>query len=111
MRSDDLRAIVAQAPREDLPGLIGDLAAAQAEALARLTGWASRNEGEGPVADLEMLTPSQVAELLKVKPSHVYDKIRRGELPAVKTGKYVRVPASALARMLRQRTRGAYTST
>jgi excisionase family DNA binding protein len=33
---EDLRSLVAQAPREELPAIVGALAAAQAEALARL---------------------------------------------------------------------------
>lgn len=98
----DLHALVAEAAREDLPTLVGQLATAHAEALSRIAG---------PVAppDNELLTPVEAAARLKVEPSHVYEQIRRGRLPSVKTGKYVRIPAAALAEHLRRATRG-YTS-
>ena len=37
MTLPDLRALVLEAPREELPAIVGQLAALQAEALARLT--------------------------------------------------------------------------
>jgi excisionase family DNA binding protein len=43
------------------------------------------------------LTIREVAERLKLAPSYVYQLARRGDLPHVKRGKYVRVPADALA--------------
>jgi excisionase family DNA binding protein len=99
-----LPGAVRDARQEDLPTLAGALAEAQARLQMRLQTPAT------PVAAGEQfLTPKEVAERLRVKPSHVYDQIRKGKLPGSKHGKYVRVPADALAQVLRQRTRG-YTS-
>lgn len=43
-----------------------------------------------------LLSVPQVAELLGFRPSHVYQMIRQGDLPAVRHGKYVRVRAEAV---------------
>ncbi len=39
----------------------------------------------------ELLTPHQVAELLKLSPSYIYKIIRTGEMPALRFGRSVRV--------------------
>lgn len=104
---EQLQAAVAEAPREEIPALVGILAAAHAEALARLMSAPSASVA----GNVELLTVQDAAERLTVKPSHVYDQIRRGELPSVRVGKYVRVPAAALAEHMRRRTCGrGYTA-
>ena len=45
----------------------------------------------------EMLTPKEVAEYLKVPIETIWRWCREGTLPAVKIGKYWRVPADQLA--------------
>ena len=45
----------------------------------------------------EMLTPSEVAEYLKVPIQTVWRWCRTGTLPAIKIGKYWRIPRDQLA--------------
>ena len=47
----------------------------------------------------ELLTAQEAAELLKVKKTTVYEMVKRGELPAVKLGKQVRIPGDDLKRL------------
>ena len=44
----------------------------------------------------QLLTPRQVADILKVKKNTVYEMIKRGEIKGVKVGKQIRVDADAL---------------
>ncbi len=44
----------------------------------------------------QLLSATEVAELLRIKPWRVYERIRAGDLPAVRIGRTVRVSASAL---------------
>ena len=52
---------------------------------------------------LEMLRPGEVATTLKITRAKVYDMLAAGELPAVRIGKCVRVPAADLERWLAAR--------
>lgn len=50
-------------------------------------------------AEPEILTPEQVASLLKVRPSWVYEKVRRrsrNPLPVHRVGRYLRFRRSAV---------------
>lgn len=64
MTREDLCSLVAGVPHEALPGLIGDLAAAQAEALARLTASAPAGNGRAAEEPERQLTPEQAAEVI-----------------------------------------------
>lgn len=86
----------ASVPLGEVPGLLGCLAALQSVLLARLL--ASGNErgeagasGDGEPAAPELLPVPTVARILNVPPSYVYELARRGDLPAVRFGRYVRV--------------------
>ncbi|MBI4591455.1 MAG: helix-turn-helix domain-containing protein [Candidatus Rokubacteria bacterium] len=46
----------------------------------------------------ELLTLDEVAQLLKVPKSWIYERTRRKLIPHVKLGKYLRFPRSALSR-------------
>jgi excisionase family DNA binding protein len=48
-------------------------------------------------------TPQEVAELLRVSPTAILRLLRRGELPAVRIGRFWRVEESELQRWLRHR--------
>ena len=48
----------------------------------------------------ELLTPSQVCELLKLSQSTFFRLIRRNAFPVIRIGKSLRVKASALANYL-----------
>jgi excisionase family DNA binding protein len=53
-----------------------------------------------------LLRAAEVAAVLGVGRSTVYELIVRGELPAVRIGRLVRVPAPALERWIDRRTSG-----
>ncbi len=48
-----------------------------------------------------LLTAQEAAELLKVKKATVYEMVKRGQIPAVKIGKQVRINREELERLLR----------
>jgi excisionase family DNA binding protein len=48
----------------------------------------------------ELLDASEVSTWLGIGRGKTYDLIRRGELPAVRFGRLVRIPRSALAAMV-----------
>ena len=48
-------------------------------------------KGEDEVYKKEILTPIEVADILKVSKSLVYEMIRQGKIPSVKFGRAVRV--------------------
>ena len=50
--------------------------------------------------DKALLRPSRVARLLDLSRSAVYEKINAGELPSVRIGRSVRVPARAIRDLL-----------
>ena len=43
-----------------------------------------------------LLTVAEAAEFLRVHPNHVYELIRRGELPHVRLGRVIRLPRHRL---------------
>jgi len=43
-----------------------------------------------------LLSPDEVAELLRVKRAYVYGLLRRGWLPTVHVGRFLRVPAESV---------------
>lgn len=49
----------------------------------------------------EMLSPEEVAELLKVNPQTVYRALRAGKLPGAKVGRQWRVNKADLEKYLR----------
>jgi excisionase family DNA binding protein len=100
MSLPDLATLVRAAAPDELPALIGQLAAAQAEALARLITPSRSNGNEG---EDRLLTLPQVAEALGIPEEHARELGRRGELPVVHVGRYVRVRAASLAKWIELR--------
>lgn len=47
-----------------------------------------------------VLTAQEVADLMEISVSHVYESIRRGDLPSVKMGRRIVIPARPIVRML-----------
>jgi excisionase family DNA binding protein len=52
------------------------------------------------IDETALLTPDEVADALNTTRGHVYLLIRRAEIPAVKVGKLLRVPLSAVRRLV-----------
>ena len=50
--------------------------------------------------DKTLLKPARVAAMLDLSRSAVYEKIAKGELPSVRIGRSIRVPAKAIREML-----------
>src|SRR3954449_11963432 len=46
--------------------------------------------------DTPLLTPSEAAELLAVKPSWIYEAVRAGTLPCLRIGRHIRFTRSML---------------
>jgi len=47
-----------------------------------------------------VFTACEVADLMKVSVSHVYESLRRGDLPCVKMGRRRVIPARPILRMM-----------
>jgi excisionase family DNA binding protein len=61
------------------------------------------NEGAPRLLDDPLLRPEQVAELLAVKPSWVYEAVRTGRLPCVRVGRHIRFTRKMLEDWLADR--------
>lgn len=59
----------------------------------------SVGDGEISLAD-PLLRPEEVARLLSVKPSWVYEKVRAGELPCLHVGRHLRFTRAMVERWL-----------
>lgn len=56
-----------------------------------------------------LLTPVEVADALGISRSKTYDMIATGDLPSVRVGGRVRVPAVSLTRWIEERVSGVST--
>jgi excisionase family DNA binding protein len=70
------------------------------EELALALGRVPGHGGDSPRQAEELLTVAEVAGILRLPPSTVYELIRRGKLPAVRAGRSLRVPRDALKRWI-----------
>lgn len=48
----------------------------------------------------QLLTVGEVAQILRISRTSVHNLIARGELPALRFGRTVRIPATAIVRMV-----------
>ena len=53
-------------------------------------------------ANPPLLTVAEAAELLRVHSNHVYELIRRGELPHVRLGRVIRLPRHRLEQWIEE---------
>jgi excisionase family DNA binding protein len=88
----------------DVPALLGDLERVRAALWNRLIG-GSRVETPAPVQDVagEVLTVPEVARELRFTRAYVYEAVRRGDVAAVRKGKYVRIQRTDLRAWLEGR--------
>jgi len=62
---------------------------------------APRTSGDAEVSLADpLLRPEEVARLLSVRPSWVYEKVRAGELPCLRVGRHLRFTRSMIERWL-----------
>ena len=99
---DELPAVIAETPPEQLAALMAHLAACQSAVAARLlNGQYDAVERRLPPAEASaLLTIAQVAELLNVPKSYAYELVRQQKLDAIRLGKYVRVAQETLAKYI-----------
>ena len=57
-------------------------------------------------SSVPLLTVAEAAELLRVHPNHVYELIRRGELPHVRLGRIIRLPRHRLHQWIEEQCGG-----
>lgn len=95
---------IAQGKVVDVPGLLGALERLKAILWSRmLTASYSATSPQPPDA-ATLLTMPQVAKRLAIPEGRAYELARQGVLPAVKVGKYVRVPLAELETWVGQQT-------
>lgn len=68
---------------------------------------AQRNNAS-PISDMQMLTPDDIMQALRLSRSTVYNMLKRGEIPSVKIGNMLRVNKSAFEHWLGQHTTAAH---
>ncbi len=89
-------AALGVAPHE-IPAALGNLEAVKAELWARLmTARDGRQQMHETADDDRLLTVTQVARILSLRPQYLYELLRQGRFPAVRVGKYVRIHAKDL---------------
>ncbi len=97
-------AWTADVPVEQIPAVIGQLAALQLRLVARWLAETDRQPSSATRGHEELLTMTAVAETLDVPVAYARELGRRGELPVIRVGrKYVRVRRSVLDAWIAQR--------
>ena len=97
---DQMPQGIADAPPEQLPAVMAQLAACQSAVAARLLNGHQNGAAQWESASAEhgaLLTIEQVARRLNVPKSYAYELVRQHKLEAVRRGKYVRVAPDMLA--------------
>jgi excisionase family DNA binding protein len=97
-----LSKLVEETARQRLPELLGELEVARAMGWARLVSL-SLPDTTRDAAPSAFCTAQQMAEQLQVPESWIRDQARRGKVPSVRLGHYVRFqPAEVLAALRAQ---------
>ncbi|MFI5364975.1 MAG: helix-turn-helix domain-containing protein [Candidatus Binatia bacterium] len=91
-----LKRYAAELPADELPGFVGELEAAKALAWSRLVAPAPPTLQTEP-----LLTAEELAPVIKLPVHAVRDRARRGIIPSVQVGRYVRFQASAVIAALK----------
>ena len=61
-----------------------------------------------PISDMQMLTPDDIMQALRLSRSTVYNMLKRGEIPSVKIGNMLRVNKSDFEHWLEKHTTAAH---
>lgn len=94
---------VSQLPLQVVEALLGRLLVAQGALLGRLLAAraaVASGDGQPTAQEDRLLCIPEVAVRLAIPRGRVYEFCRRGELPVIRLGKYIRVRASALSEWL-----------
>ena len=96
--SETLRRYAQELPYEELPALVGELEAAKARVWSRL---ARHEQEEPPASDGENLLDAEaMARRLDVPQSWLREQARRGRIPYIRLGHYMRFDPRAVVRRL-----------
>ena len=67
----------------------------------------AQRDNTSPISDMQMLTPDDIMQALRLSRSTVYNMLKRGEIPSVKIGNMLRISKAAFERWLEQHTAAA----
>ena len=67
-----------------------------------------QRDSTSPISDMQMLTPDDIMQALRLSRSTVYNMLKRGEIPSVKIGNMLRVNKSDFEHWLEQHTTAAH---
>jgi excisionase family DNA binding protein len=83
---------LAQVPPEEIPAMMAQLAAIQSALAVRLHESTNSLSESAPTSEPDRaITVEEAADRLTFTAQYVYELIKRGQLPAIRTGKYVRI--------------------
>jgi excisionase family DNA binding protein len=107
-----LERAAAGLPPDQVPALLGELERLRASLWGRVRSLQLCDDAYSAPqgGDDRLLTIPEVAELLTMHVSSLYEMARRGELPSVRVGKHVRVSATALRQWIAQREHVGYSA-
>ena len=77
---------------------------APAKAEPKRRGKKAQPVNTSPICDMQMLTPDDIMQALRLSRSTVYNMLKRGEIPSVKIGNMLRVNKSDFEHWLEQHT-------
>jgi excisionase family DNA binding protein len=92
-------------PHELAIALLLRLAIAQSAIATALASRALEGGSTGSHDGDRLLTPRDAAAMLQIPKAHVYELVRRGQLPSTRLGKYVRLPLRDLRVWIESRQR------
>jgi len=104
-----LKQYAAELPADELPALVGELEAAKALAWARLTTLAPNPTPDSGTLDL--LDAKAMAGRLRVPESWLREHARRGRIPCVYVGRYMRFDPERVRRALDEQPTGVVSGT
>ena len=68
----------------------------------------AQRDNTSPICNMQMLTPDDIMQALRLSRSTVYNMLKRGEIPSVKIGNMLRVNKSDFEHWLEQHTTAAH---
>jgi excisionase family DNA binding protein len=89
----------------DISGLLGEIEILRARLWSRLAEPRSRDPESRSSGEDRLLPIVEAAERLAFRPAYLYELIRKGDFPAIRQGKYVRIRHKDLEEWIRRRAR------
>ena len=106
-----LKRYATELPTDEVPALVGELEAAKARAYARLaTADRDTQEHRSPADAGRLLDAKAMAERLQVPESWLRESARRGRVPCVYVGRYMRFDPECVRRALDAKGEGVIST-